>query len=63
MLRLTGVIELSDAQSGSVAITRATCKASVPLVGGKVEKFIGSQLLELLNAEQRFTTRWIADNH
>lgn len=42
---------------------RAKVDVRIPLVGGKVEKFIGSQLLELLNAEQRFTTRWIADNH
>ena len=31
-----------------------------PLVGGKLENFIGNQLIELLSAEQRFTTRWIA---
>jgi len=31
----------------------------VPLVGGKLEKFIGNQLIELLEAEQRFTTGWI----
>jgi hypothetical protein len=32
-------------------------------VGRKLEKFIGNQLIELLIAEQRFTTRWIAENH
>ena len=28
-------------------------------MGGKLENFIGSQLVELLIAEQRFTTTWI----
>ena len=32
-------------------------RGHVPLVGGKIENFIGSQLVELLIAEQRFTTR------
>ncbi|PRC60073.1 DUF2505 domain-containing protein, partial [Mycobacterium sp. ITM-2017-0098] len=31
----------------------ATVEVKVPLVGGKIENFIGSQLVELLIAEQR----------
>ncbi len=42
---------------------RGTVEVRVPLVGRKLENFIGNQLLELLMAEQRFTTRWIAENH
>ncbi len=34
----------------------------IPLVGGKVENFIGSQLVELLIGEQRFTSAWMRDN-
>lgn len=41
---------------------RATVEVRIPLVGGKVENFIGHQLVELLIAEQRFTTVWI-DQH
>lgn len=41
---------------------RATVEVRIPLVGGKMEKFIGTQLMNLLSAEQQFTTRWIADN-
>jgi hypothetical protein len=41
---------------------RATVEVRIPLVGGKVENFIGHQLVELLIAEQRFTTVWIAAN-
>ena len=40
----------------------ATVEVRIPLVGGKIENFIGSQLVELLIGEQRFTTAWIKDN-
>jgi hypothetical protein len=41
---------------------RASVEVRIPLVGGKIEDFIGSQLVNLLIAEQRFTTLWIAEN-
>jgi hypothetical protein len=41
---------------------KATVQVNVPLVGGKIENFIGSQLIDLLIAEQRFTTVWITEN-
>ena len=41
---------------------RATVEVRIPLVGGKVENFIGSQLADLLSAEQQFTTAWIREN-
>lgn len=41
---------------------RATVEVRIPLVGGKIENFIGHQLVELLIAEQRFTTLWIDQN-
>jgi hypothetical protein len=40
----------------------ATVQVNVPLVGGKIENFIGSQLMDLLIQEQRFTTVWITEN-
>ncbi len=40
----------------------ATVEVRVPLVGGKIENFIGGQLVDLLIAEQRFTTVWITEN-
>jgi len=62
MLRLTGVIELRDADSGSVAITRATCKASVPLVGGKVESLVEQQVTEYLVYEQQVARDWLHEH-
>jgi hypothetical protein len=46
-------------KGGSRGEFTASVEVRIPLVGGKVENFIGSQLVELLIAEQRFTTAWI----
>jgi len=61
---LTGSADLAPAITGDgsrMAFT-ATVEVRVPLVGGKIENFIGNQLVELLIGEQRFTTAWIKDN-
>jgi hypothetical protein len=61
---LTGTAVLAPlAETGGARLTfRATVEVRIPLVGGKIENFIGSQLVELLIAEQRFTTMWIGEN-
>ena len=61
---LSGTAVLAPAKSGggSRLEFKATVQVNVPLVGGKIENFIGSQLVELLIAEQRFTTVWITEN-
>ncbi len=61
---LSGTAVLAPAESGrgSRLEFKATVEVRVPLVGGKIENFIGSQLADLLIAEQRFTTVWIAEN-
>jgi Protein of unknown function (DUF2505) len=58
---LSGTAVLAPAKSGggSRLEFKATVEVRVPLVGGKIENFIGSQLVDLLIAEQRFTTVWI----
>ena len=61
---LSGDAVLVPATTGDgsrMAIT-ATVEVRVPLVGGKIENFIGIQLVDLLIAEQRFTTVWITEN-
>ncbi|MGE2729402.1 DUF2505 domain-containing protein [Mycolicibacterium vaccae] len=61
---LTGAATLLPANGGDRARMdlKATVEVRVPLVGGKIENFIGSQLVGLLIAEQHFTTEWIAEN-
>ncbi|TRW82842.1 DUF2505 domain-containing protein [Mycolicibacterium sp. 018/SC-01/001] len=59
---LTGSAVLAPNGSGSRLALTAKVEVRVPLVGGKIENFIGHQLVDLLIAEQRFTTVWIAEN-
>jgi len=59
---LSGDAHLAPSNDHARLAFRATVEVRIPLVGGKVENFIGNQLVELLVAEQRFTTMWIAEN-
>ncbi|WP_283606110.1 DUF2505 domain-containing protein [Mycolicibacterium poriferae] len=60
---LTGDLSLSPTTArGSRLAVQAAVEVRIPLVGGKIEGFIGNQLVELLIAEQRFTTVWITEN-
>lgn len=61
---LTGsaVLRPADGGAGARLEFSATVEVRIPLVGGKVENFVGNQLVDLLIAEQRFTTEWINDN-
>jgi len=59
---LTGTAVLTPAGSASRLEFKVTVEVRIPLVGGKVESFIGSQLVDLLSAEQRFTSAWIREN-
>jgi uncharacterized protein DUF2505 len=59
---LSGSAVLSRAGAGSRLEFTATVEVRIPLVGGKVENFIGGHLVELLTAEQHFTTAWIREN-
>lgn len=59
---LNGDAELSGFADRARLAFQATVEVRIPLVGGKMEKFIGTQLINLLKSEQEFTTRWIAEN-
>ena len=48
--------------TGAQLTFHATVEARIPLVGGKIEKFIGSQLMEMLITRQHFTNMWISEN-
>jgi hypothetical protein len=56
---VTGRGDLTPSGTSARLAFHADVAVRVPLVGGKLEKFIGNQLIELLEAEQRFTTGWI----
>lgn len=59
---LSGSATLTEAGGGCRLSVHITVEVRVPLVGGKIESFIGSQLVDLLTAEQRFTSGWITDH-
>lgn len=59
---LSGTAVLMPSDKGSRLEFKVTVEVRIPLVGGKVESFIGSQLVNLLIAEQRFTSAWIREN-
>lgn len=60
---LTGTGRLAPAGDSGARLTfKATVEVRIPLVGGKIENFIGSGLVDLMIAEQRFTTVWITEN-
>ena len=61
---VSGSAELSPtAKSGCSRLEcRITVHVRIPLIGGKLENFVGTRLADLVVAEQRFTTEWIANN-
>lgn len=50
---------LSPADAGSQLRFTATVQVKVPVVGGRIERFVGAQLAENIPAIQHFTTGWI----
>lgn len=59
---LSGSATLTETGGRCRLSVHITVEVRVPLVGGKIESFIGSQLVDLLTAEQRFTSGWITDH-
>lgn len=57
--KLSGNAVLEPAGTGAALRFTVTVQVDVPLVGGKIEGFIGTQLSELLTAEQQFTSMWV----
>lgn len=57
----TAALEPIGPTGGARLTFRAAVQVRVPIIGGKVENFIGARLAELVAAEQRFTTEWIAE--
>ncbi len=59
-VHLSGTMRLAAAKSGSVEAIAGTVKASVPLIGGKLEKLAGSNFNDSTAQEQDFSSRWLA---
>jgi hypothetical protein len=61
---LSGTGHLAPRPDGTGArlTFHAIVDARIPLVGGKIEKFIGNRLMEMLITRQHFTNVWISEN-
>lgn len=56
-----GGMRLRDLDSeGSELQVRTTVTVQVPLIGGKIETVVAEQVRSLLDAETKFTLRWLA---
>jgi hypothetical protein len=53
---------VAPASDGSTLRFCGSVQAKVPLIGGQIEKYIGSQITDEIPGVQRFTSRWIAEN-
>jgi hypothetical protein len=57
---INGTMRLSEVDGGTDWLTSLEVKVSIPLVGGKIEKSIGEQVVKLLANEATFTEKWLA---
>jgi hypothetical protein len=57
-----GRIEVRPTASGGASVhVTAEFKASVPLIGGKVEKLASPIILDVIDSEQKTGTAWLAE--
>lgn len=61
--KFAGVYETANAADGGFdRVWRGRCEIGIPLIGGRLEKFILGELETTLGADQRFIQRWL-DEH
>ena len=59
-MRVDGRLTLTGDSTGSVLDVVIHSKASVPLVGGKLEQVVGEQFMRALRKEQQIAPQWFA---
>lgn len=57
---MVGTIRLAEVDGGVTETVEAEVKVAIPLIGGKLEDFIGGMLLRALKAENRVGRKWLA---
>ncbi len=60
--RVAATATLYDTTDGARGDVHVTIEVKIPLVGGKLENFIGGHLVEMLRLEQVFTSEWIREH-
>jgi hypothetical protein len=61
-VRFTATLRLEPNGSGSRQSVDGALKASVPLVGGKIEKAVEPAIRAAIRAEQRTSVAWLAED-
>ncbi|MEE6175555.1 DUF2505 domain-containing protein [Mycobacterium sp. 050134] len=63
-VKVSGTAELTPiTDSGGARLAfQIAVQVRVPIIGGKVERLIGTHLADLVSREQQFTADWIANN-
>jgi hypothetical protein len=59
-MEMHGTLRIEPAGSGSVLKVDAAVKASVPLVGGKLEGVVADQFNRAVGAEEKIANEWLA---
>jgi hypothetical protein len=60
--KLTGRQSLHDVEGGSESTVEGSAEVPVPFVAGKIEAIVNEQVGGLLDAEDEFTRRWLAEH-
>ena len=60
---MSGTVVLRGHDGGTVETVDVEVKVNIPLVGGKLESFIGDMLLRALKAENKVGLRWLAEGN
>jgi hypothetical protein len=58
---MRGTVTLNGDATGTTEVVEVEVKASIPLIGGKVEGLIGDMLGKALRAENKVGRDWLAD--
>lgn len=57
---MAGTVVLREKDGGTVETVEVAVKVNIPLIGGKLETFVGDMLLRALKAENKVGLRWLA---
>jgi Protein of unknown function (DUF2505) len=57
-----GTVSMTPERNGSRLKCTATAEVKIPLVGGKIESYVGRQMVEQTSVMLRFTAKWITEH-
>ena len=58
---MNGTVVLRGHDGGTTETVEVEVKVNIPMIGGKLEGFIGDMLLRALKAENKVGVRWLAE--